>query len=56
MGDASKYQEAANYLQKFVDNAPDTNPYKKDAKDVIEALKQQNVKPQKGATTGRKRG
>jgi tetratricopeptide (TPR) repeat protein len=55
-GDANKYQEAANYLQKFVDNAPDTHPLKKDAKDVLEALKQQNVKPQKGATTGRKRG
>lgn len=55
LGDADKYQEAANYLQKFVDNAPDTHPLKKDAKDVLEALKQQNVKPQKG-TGGKKRG
>jgi tetratricopeptide (TPR) repeat protein len=53
--DATKFQEAANYLQKFVDSAPDTHPLKADAKAVLEALKQQNVKPQKGST-GRKRG
>ncbi len=52
--DATKFQEAANYLQRFIDAAPDTHPLKKDAKDVLEALKQQNVKPQK--PTGRKRG
>jgi tetratricopeptide (TPR) repeat protein len=52
--DATKFQEAANYLQRFVDAAPDTHLLKKDAKDVLEALKQQNVKPQK--PTGRKRG
>jgi tetratricopeptide (TPR) repeat protein len=53
--DQNKFQEAANYLQKFVDSAPDTHPLKADAKAVLEALKQQNVKPQKGAG-GKKRG
>ncbi|MBV9960352.1 MAG: carboxypeptidase regulatory-like domain-containing protein [Acidobacteria bacterium] len=53
--DPNKFQEAANYLQKFVDGAPDTHPLKADAKAVLEALKQQNVKPQKGSG-GKKRG
>jgi tetratricopeptide (TPR) repeat protein len=55
-GDADKYQEAANYLQRFVDNAPDTHAFKADAKAVLEELKRQNVKPQKTAPTGRRRG
>lgn len=45
-------QEAANYLQKFVDAAPDTHKFKKDAVDTIASLKeQQKVAPQKGKTT-----
>ena len=57
-GDKGKYQEAANYLQRFVDKAPDTHPLKASAKESLEYLKtQENVKPQK--TTGgstRRRG
>jgi tetratricopeptide (TPR) repeat protein len=46
--DKAKYQLAANYLQRFVDKAPDTNPLKAEAKDLIEALKATaNVTPEK---------
>lgn len=55
-GDSTKYQDAANYLQRFVDKAPDTHAFKADAKAVLEELKNQNVKPQKGTTGGRRRG
>jgi tetratricopeptide (TPR) repeat protein len=52
------YQEAANFLQRFVDKAPDTHPEKASAKEALEFLKtQENVKPQKTTTTGgRRRG
>lgn len=53
------YQEAANYLQRFVDKAPDTHPEKASAKDALEYLKsQENIKPQKTTSTpsGRRRG
>ena len=54
-GDKTKFQEAANYLQRFVDKAPDTHPIKSDAKAVLENLKsQENVQPQR--TGGRRRG
>ena len=54
--DKAKYQEAANYLQRFVDKAPDTNPLKAEAKDLIEALKAQaNVTPEKTSTPPRRR-
>jgi tetratricopeptide (TPR) repeat protein len=54
--DASRYQEAANYLQRFVEKAPDTHPMKESARQVLEGLKKdQNVQPQK-TTTGRRRG
>lgn len=54
-GDKTKYQEAANFLQRFVDKAPDTHKFKADAKAVLENLKsQENVKPQ--STGGRRRG
>src|ERR1043166_1396974 len=53
--DKAKYQEAANYLAKFVDKAPDANPFKADAKAILEALKDQaNVKPEKTATPVRR--
>lgn len=58
-GDKTKYQEAANYLQRFVDKAPDTHKFKADAKAVLDNLKsQENIKPQKTTTTptGRRRG
>ena len=48
----AQLQEAANYLQKFVDIAPDTHKFKQDAKDTIASLKeQQKVAPQKIKTT-----
>lgn len=52
------YQEAANFLQRFVDKAPDVHPEKASAKEALEFLKnQENVKPQKTTTTGgRRRG
>ncbi len=56
--DKVKYQEAANYLQQFVDKAPDTDKLKDDAKAILEELKnQQNVKAEKTAPSkaGRRR-
>ena len=37
--DKAKYQEAANYLQHFVDVAPDSNPLKADAKAILAELR-----------------
>ena len=55
-GDKSKFQEAANYLQKFVDKAPADHPLKQSAKESLDYLTtQENVKPQK-TTAGRRRG
>jgi tetratricopeptide (TPR) repeat protein len=46
-GDKAKYQEAANYLQRYVDKAPDTDPLKVSAKESLDYLKTaENVKPQ----------
>lgn len=54
--DKTKYQEAANYLAKFVDKAPDENPFKADAKAILDALKdQENVKPEKTTPVRRTR-
>jgi len=54
--DKAKYQEAANYLQQFVDKAPDTDKFKADAKAILEELKnQQNVKAEKTAAPVRRR-
>lgn len=51
----AKYQEAANYLQQFVDKAPDTDKFKADAKAILEELKnQQNVKAEKTAAPVRR--
>jgi len=53
--DKTKYQEAANYLARFVEKAPDTNPFKADAKAILDTLKdQENVKPEKGTTPVRR--
>lgn len=53
--DKTKFQQGSNYLQKFVDVAPDTHPFKADAKGLIESLKkEQNVAPQKGGATKKK--
>jgi tetratricopeptide (TPR) repeat protein len=55
-GDKTKFQEAANYLQKFVDVAPDTNPMKEGAKEVLTELKNtENVTPEKTSRPPRKR-
>ena len=53
--DKTKYQEAANYLARFVEKAPDTNPFKADAKAILDTLKdQENVKPEKATTPVRR--
>lgn len=55
-GDKAKFQEAANYLQKFVDVAPDTNAMKAGAKEVLTELKNtENVTPEKTSRPPRKR-
>jgi tetratricopeptide (TPR) repeat protein len=46
--DKAKFQEAANYLQHFVEVAPDTNPLKDDAKAILAELKStEKVVPEK---------
>jgi len=55
--DKAKYQEASNYLQRFVDKAPESQ-LRTEAKELIETMKQQaNVTPEKTkpATPPRKR-
>ena len=48
IGDKGKYQDAANYLQHFVDKAPDTHKFKNDAKAILAELKStENVTPEK---------
>lgn len=55
-GDKAKFQEAANFLQKFVEVAPDTNPMKDDAKAILTELKNsENVTPEKSKPGTRKR-
>jgi tetratricopeptide (TPR) repeat protein len=54
--DKDKYQQAANYLQQFVDKAPDTDKLKPDAKAILDELKnQQNVKAEKTTAPARRR-
>ncbi|HEX7774778.1 MAG TPA: carboxypeptidase regulatory-like domain-containing protein [Pyrinomonadaceae bacterium] len=54
-GDKAKFQEAANYLQRFVEVAPDSNPMKDDAKMILAALKEsENVTPDKTGRPPRK--
>ncbi|HEX7331849.1 MAG TPA: carboxypeptidase regulatory-like domain-containing protein [Pyrinomonadaceae bacterium] len=56
IGDKAKFQEAANYIQRFVEVAPDTHPMKDDAKAVLQALKEsENVTPDKGSRPARKK-
>jgi tetratricopeptide (TPR) repeat protein len=51
-GDKAKFQEAANFLQKFVEVAPDSNPMKDDAKAILTELKNsENVTPEKTRPT-----
>lgn len=50
IGDKTKFQEAANFLQRFVEVAPDSNPMKDDAKAILQELKNtDNVTPEKKA-------
>jgi tetratricopeptide (TPR) repeat protein len=47
-GDKAKFQEAANYLQRFVDTAPDTHNYKNDAKAILAEMKNtEKIVPEK---------
>ena len=44
----AKFQDAANYLQRFVDKAPDGHPFKDDAKLILAEMKaSQNITPEK---------
>ena len=53
--DKTKYQEAANYLARFVEKAPDSDPFKADAKAILDTLKDQaNVKPERTAAPTRR--
>jgi len=55
-GDKARFQEAANFLQRFVEVAPDTNPMKADAKAILAELKNtENVTPEKTSRPPRKR-
>jgi len=55
-GDKTKYQEAANYFQRFVDKAPDGHKFKNDAKDILANLKNtENVVPERTRPATRKR-
>ena len=56
IGDKTKFQEAANYLQRFVEVAPDGHPMKDDAKLILQALKDaENVTPEKGKSAPKRR-
>ena len=55
-GEKAKYQEAANYLQRFVDKAPDTHKDKEGVKAVLVELKNtENVVPERSTPARRKR-
>jgi len=55
-GDKAKFQEAANYLQHFVEVAPDSNPMKADAKAILTEMKNtENITPEKTPRAPRKR-
>ncbi|HEY6806956.1 MAG TPA: carboxypeptidase regulatory-like domain-containing protein [Pyrinomonadaceae bacterium] len=55
-GDKNKFQEAANYLQHFVDVAPDSHKFKQSAKEILTELKNtEKVVPEKTAPAKRKK-
>jgi tetratricopeptide (TPR) repeat protein len=55
-GDKAKFQEAANFLQRFVEVAPDGNPMKDDAKAILSELKNsENVTPDKAKPPPRRK-
>jgi len=56
LGDKAKFQDAANYLQHFVDVAPDTHAYKADAKAILAELKStEKVVPEKSTPATRRK-
>lgn len=55
-GDKAKFQEAANFLQRFVEVAPDNNPMKDDAKAILAEMKNtENVTPEKTKPASRRK-
>lgn len=55
-GDKAKFQEAANFLQRFVEVAPDTHQFKDDAKAILTELKKsENITPEKAPKAPPKR-
>src|SRR3989440_409808 len=55
-GDKAKYQDAANFLQHYVDVAPETHKFKADAKAILAELKStEKVTPEKTTPTRRRR-
>jgi tetratricopeptide (TPR) repeat protein len=53
--DKARYQEAANYLQKYVDKAPAGHQYKDEAKQILDFMKEnENVTPDKKGATPKK--
>jgi tetratricopeptide (TPR) repeat protein len=55
-GDEAKYKDAANYLQRFVEKAPDAHKDKEAAKAVLAELKNTaNVVPEKNPPPSRRR-
>jgi tetratricopeptide (TPR) repeat protein len=58
-GEKANFQEAANFIGRFVEKAPETNPMKTEAKSILDFLKtQENIKPEKiqPAPARRRRG
>ena len=52
-GDKAKFQDAANYLQRFVDTAPDTHSFKNDAKAILAEMKNtEKIVPEKTPSRG----
>ena len=56
LNDKAKFQEAANYLQKFVEVAPDSNSFKVAAKEILAELKNsEKIVPEKPKPAGKRR-
>ncbi len=55
-GQPAKYQEAANYLQKFVEKAPDGHTFKDEAKMILTEMKNtSNITPEKKSAPPKRR-
>ena len=54
-GEKARFQDAANYLQKFVEKAPDGHQFKDDAKAILAEMKaSENITPDKKAPPKRR--